>query len=236
MTFISQQIDSRRTDFKKVDSRDVESPVAAFPVAESLLIDSAVADSQSGDAVSPDVNSPATVSQPGDGRRLLILTAIAGAASCALKLGAQLGFPAEAVATRREGLVALRAHRYTALVIDDAIAESDPAGVEMLRKYAGAAAVVEVNFVLSSVARVAREVRWELLRRKQEQGLAMRAAYAAVETELRATVTGLLLHSQLALGEPGVTPQLSTKLQMVAQLAADLGKQLERSSRVTTRA
>ena len=44
-----------------------------------------------------------------------------------------------------------------------------------------------------------REIRSALHRREREQTLARRAAAEAIETELKTTVAGLLLHSQLAL-------------------------------------
>jgi len=45
---------------------------------------------------------------------------------------------------------------------------------------------------------------------------------------LKSTVTGLLLHSELALAEPSVPPQLTSKLQMMVELAGTLRRQLER--------
>jgi hypothetical protein len=71
-----------------------------------------------------------------------------------------------------------------------------------------------------------REVRAVLGRREQEQALAMRAAAVAVESELRDTVTGLILHSQLALTEPSLSPELSAKLRTVAELAGSLQQRL----------
>ena len=71
-----------------------------------------------------------------------------------------------------------------------------------------------------------REVRAVLSRREQEQALAMRAAAVAVESDLRDTVTGLILHSQLALSEPSLSPELSAKLKTVAELAGSLKQRL----------
>ena len=55
----------------------------------------------------------------------------------------------------------------------------------------------------------------------------MRAATSAIESELRDTVTGLLLHSQLALAEPLVSAPLTAKLQTVAELAGSLRTRLQ---------
>ena len=59
--------------------------------------------------------------------------------------------------------------------------------------------------------------------------LAMRAAASAIESQLKSTVTGLLLQSQLALAEPTLSGTVSSKLKMVVELAGNLRQQLERA-------
>ena len=161
---------------------------------------------------------------------LLMITSILGAENCAAVLASQLGFSVEIVVSRREGLARLRRHEYTIVVVDDAIAESDPEGAELLWKHAGLAVPMQINFAISGTTRLVREVRAVLARREQEQSLAMRAAAVAVESELRDTVTGLLLHSQLALKDAELSPQLSAKLKTVVELAGNLQQRLGRGS------
>ena len=71
------------------------------------------------------------------------------------------------------------------------------------------------------------EPRAPIGRREQQQVLALRAAASLLENELKSTVTGLLLQSQLALAEPEVTPKLAGKLELVAELASSLRRRLE---------
>jgi hypothetical protein len=71
-----------------------------------------------------------------------------------------------------------------------------------------------------------REIRAALHRREREQMLARRAAAAAIESELKSTVAGLLLHSQLALNGSEVPPLVADKLRVVADLAGSLRQQL----------
>jgi hypothetical protein len=157
---------------------------------------------------------------------LLMITSIPGVENCAAALAVQLAFPVEIAGSRKNGLARLRRHEYSIVVVDDAIAESDPEGAELLWKHAGLAVPVQINFAISGTARLVREVRAALARREQEQALAMRAAAVAVESELRDTVTGLILQSQLALAEPALSPQLSAKLKTVADLAGSLKHRL----------
>lgn len=159
-------------------------------------------------------------------QNLLMITSILGAENCAAALANQLGFSVEIVGSRREGLARLRRREYTLVVVDDAIAEADPEGAELLWKHSGLAVPLQVNFAISGTSRLVREVRAVLARREQEQALAMRAAAMAVESELRDTVTGLILHSQLALREPALSPELSAKLKTVAELAGSLQQRL----------
>ena len=56
--------------------------------------------------------------------------------------------------------------------------------------------------------------------------LARKVAAAAIDTELKATVAGLLLHSQLTLSGGEVSTPLAEKLRAVADLASNLHKQL----------
>ncbi len=160
----------------------------------------------------------------------LIITGISGAEHCAASLSKQLGLPVEVAPSRREGLAALRRREYSVVVVDEPVAEASPEGAEMLWKQAGLAIPLQINFAVSGTHRLIREVRAALQRRETERELAMRAAATQIECELRDTVTGLLLHSQLALAEPLVSAPLTAKLQTVASLAGDLRTRLERAS------
>ena len=62
--------------------------------------------------------------------------------------------------------------------------------------------------------------------REREQTLARRAAAATIETELKSTVAGLLLHSQLALNGSEISSPAAERMRMVADLAGSLRQQL----------
>jgi hypothetical protein len=159
-----------------------------------------------------------------------MVTSIAGAENCAASLARQLGFAVEIAASRKAGLAALRRHEYSCVIVDDTIAEADPDGAELLWKHSGLAVPLQINFAIAGSARLAREVRAALARREQEQALAMRAAASSMESELKSTITGLLLQSQLALADPQATPQLTVKLKMMVELAGTLRARLERDA------
>jgi DNA-binding NtrC family response regulator len=156
---------------------------------------------------------------------ILIVTGIEGARNCASVVGAQLGMETEVAEGRKQALAALRRHEFSVVVVDETLAECDPAAAETIWDHAGLAIPLQINFALSGAARVIREIRAAMHRREREQALARRAAAAAIETELKSTVAGLLLHSQLALsGE--VPGPVADKLRVVADLAGNLRRQL----------
>jgi signal transduction histidine kinase len=160
-------------------------------------------------------------------QRVLLVSGLSGAENCAAAIMQQMGLDVEIAPGRREALDALRAGSYAALIVDDSLAEGDPRGAEVLWKMAGLAIPMQVNFALTGGARLIRDLRAALARREQEQGAAQLAALRAVESELRNTISGLLLHTQLALREGPPSPQLEQRLRLMAELAGNLKQRLD---------
>ncbi len=157
---------------------------------------------------------------------ILMVTGIEGARNCAAAVEAQLGIKVEVAEGRRAALIALRKMEFSAIVVDESIAECDPAAAEAIWERSGLAIPLQINFALSGAARLIREIRAALHRREREQALARRAAAAAIETEVKTTIAGLLLHSQLALSDGHVPSIVADKLRLVAELASSLRQQL----------
>ncbi len=158
---------------------------------------------------------------------LLMVTGIEGAESLAETVGTQLKMNVEVANGRKAALSALRRREFAAVVVDETIAECDPAAAEAIWERAGLAIPIQINFALSGAARLNREVRAALHRRQREQTLAQRAAVAEMETELKSTLAGLLLHSQLALSDRELPSPVAEKLRMVAELASNLRRKLD---------
>lgn len=157
---------------------------------------------------------------------ILIVTGIEGARNCAAVVGAQLGMEVEVAEGRKQALASLKQREFSVVVVDETLAECDPAAAEMIWERSGLAIPLQINFALSGAARLIRDIRAALHRREREQTLARRAAAAAIETELKSTVAGLLLHSQLALNGSEIPQPVADKLRVVADLAGNLRRQL----------
>ena len=156
---------------------------------------------------------------------ILIVTGVEGARNCAAVVAAQLGMEVEIADGRKAALGALRRREFAAVVVDETMAECDPASAEAIWEHAGLAIPLQINFALSGAARLVREIRAALHRREREQTLARRAA-ATIETELKSTIAGLLLHSQLALNGSEISSPAAERMRMVADLAGSLRQQL----------
>lgn len=164
---------------------------------------------------------------------ILIVTGIEGARNCAELVSTQLGMEVEVMEGRKTALAALRRREYAALVLDESVAECDPAGAEAIWEHAGLAIPLQINFALAGATRLVREIRAALHRREREQRLARQAAAAEMEVELKSTVAGLLLNSQLALSGAEVPSPMAERLRMVADLAGNLRQQLSAPMRAS---
>ncbi len=157
---------------------------------------------------------------------ILMVTGIEGARNCAAAIAKQLGMEVEVADNRRAALTALRRREFQVVVVDETMAECEPAAAEAIWAQAGLAIPLQISFALSGAVRLVREIRAALHRRAREQELASRAAATAIETELKSTIAGLLLHSELALKGNGVPAPVADRLRVVTELAGTLRQQL----------
>ena len=158
--------------------------------------------------------------------KILIVTGIEGAENCAAALSRLLELSCELAVGRKVALSALKRSDFAAVVVDEGIVDCDPAGADLIWENSGLAIPLQVNFALSGAQRLAREIRMALNRRDRERALAHDAAASAFDGELKSTVAGLLLHSQLALADRDLPAPLAEKLRVVADLAGNLRQQL----------
>ncbi len=120
----------------------------------------------------------------------------------------------------RHGTAMLRREEFGLILLDENLAAAEPQATASLYAGAGSAPVLELNFAISGAERVLRQVRAALARRAQDEAKARTAVTAALQNELNAALTGVLLKSQLALHEAG--PELAVSLRQLIALAAEL--------------
>jgi hypothetical protein len=157
---------------------------------------------------------------------VLIISTMDGAENCAQVIAAQVGAKVEVAVNRRVGLAMLRQRSFGVVVVEESLAEADPEWADQVWEQAGLAMPVQLNFAIAGCARLGREVKAALLRRQGEQAVARRAAAWEIENDLKSTVTGLLLESELALREPEIPASLEPKLRHLVELAGALRERL----------
>ncbi len=155
---------------------------------------------------------------------VLLLAPEPAATTVAQNLRRMLEAEVEIVLPGRPSLLALRRGDFNLILLEENLVAAQPDAMEALYAGAGTAPVLEVNFGLCGVDRVLRQVRSTLARRAQDEAKARSAVATSLQNELNASLTGLLLESQLALRQAG--PEILPTLQHLIQLTGQLQKQL----------
>ncbi|GAC1431353.1 MAG: hypothetical protein NVS1B11_12210 [Terriglobales bacterium] len=83
-----------------------------------------------------------------------------------------------------------------------------------------------LNFAIGGIARVVRECRLALLRRKKEESNARLSAQQNLRNELKGPITALLLSCEIAMQSPGLPPGAELKLREMNELARNVRSKL----------
>ena len=146
------------------------------------------------------------------------------ASTLAGSLRSELGFHVTLGRHERNGYHGLRREEFSLILLDENLAIAEPEATDALYSGAGTAPVLEANLGICGTGRVLRLVRSALHRRALDEAKARAAAVAALRNEWNASLTGLLLESQLALR--GAGPELLPSLQHLIDLASELRSEL----------
>jgi hypothetical protein len=157
---------------------------------------------------------------------VLMVSAAEDVERCATAVAQQLHLTVEIAGHRRAALAAVRRGEYSVILVEESLAESDAVWADLLAQNAGFAISMQINFAAIGCARLVREVRSVLVRRDHERLLARQNAVTILQNELKSSVTGLLLQSELALREPSVPAALAPKLRHLVELAGVIREQL----------
>jgi hypothetical protein len=157
---------------------------------------------------------------------ILLITPSAKSQECARALREATADTVDVAATLREAAAQLRASEYTAVVVDQYLIEAEPDESETVLQHMDMAIPVYVNFAISGIERVVRELRAALHRRKKEAMIARQGAEQALGNELKGTITALLLSCEMALQVAGLPEKAETKLRTACDLAREVRSKL----------
>ncbi len=158
---------------------------------------------------------------------ILMITASSRASDYSSVLETAISEQVEVAGTTKRALSLLRNDDYSAVILDEAMVESEPEAIDILLQHAGMAVPIYVNLAISSSQRLVREVKTTLRRQEEARLVAMRAAESLLRTELRGAVTGILLSTELALRSSDLPHDVADKMRSVCQLASDIRTRLE---------
>jgi hypothetical protein len=125
-----------------------------------------------------------------------------------------------------EAVTRLSTQEFSAVVLDQFLLEAEPDHAEAIFKNLGSAVPVCVNFAIAGIARIGRELRSALQRRRREVLAAKQDAQQALRHELNDTITALLLSCEMALRVPDLPGQAASKIHDVEALAREVSAKL----------
>jgi hypothetical protein len=158
---------------------------------------------------------------------ILIITASASGQQCVDALKAATNNEVQWAQSLQQAAANLRQQTYSAAVIDQFLLETEPEESDQMLEHLGTAFPVYVNFAVTGLDRLVREVRSALHRRKREETAARRAVEDQLRSEMGDTLTALLLSCELAMSIPGVPAPAAEKIQTIDTLARELRVRLE---------
>jgi hypothetical protein len=158
---------------------------------------------------------------------ILLITSSARGQDCAKALGDATGQEIHWAQSMQEAVRRLREQTYSAAVIDQFLLETDPEESELIGEQMGTAFPVYVNFALSGMERLVRDVRSALHRRKREESSARRAVAEQMNSEMRETLTAMLLSCELAMAVPDVPVPAAEKIRTIDNLAREMRQRLQ---------
>jgi hypothetical protein len=158
-------------------------------------------------------------------KEILLIATQDGMEQWARLLEEEIGFRVEVALGRRGALLALR-REFGVVIVEEGLLEGDSEWANQVSEAAGVAAFLQINFAICGLPRLLREVRATLTRRQADEAMARRVVASEIENDLKSTVTGLLLESELALREPSIPAALEPKLRHMVELAGEIRQRL----------
>ncbi len=158
---------------------------------------------------------------------ILVVTPNLAGEKCIKALGQSTSEEVVVAKSLREAATLLRTESYLAVVLDQYLLETEPTETDPVMRHLGTAIPLQVNFAISGVTRLVREVRAAVQRRRREEAAARWAAVSTLQSELNGTVTALLRCCELALGVADLSHEAAEKIESAHQLVKKLRSQME---------
>jgi hypothetical protein len=158
---------------------------------------------------------------------ILLITPQSRGPELASLVQANLSQETQWVQSVQEATTRLRERPYSAAIIDQFLLETEPDESDQMIEHLGTAYPVYINFAVTGLDRLVREVRSALHRRNREELAARRAVAEQMQSEMRETLTVMLLSCELAMSVPDIPLLAAEKIRTIDTLARELRLRLE---------
>jgi hypothetical protein len=153
---------------------------------------------------------------------ILLITPSARGPECVATLQERTGNDTHWAENLQLAVARLREQTYSAVVLDQFLMENEPAESDQVLEHLGTAFPVYLNFAVSGMERLIREVRSALHRRKREEAQARLAVEQQFRSEMSESLTAMLLSCELAMAVPNVPAPAAEKILAVDNLAREM--------------
>jgi CheY-like chemotaxis protein len=153
---------------------------------------------------------------------ILLTTPSARGQECVASLQEATGEETHWAQNLQQALARLREQPYSVVVLDQFLLENEPGESDHVLEHLGTSFPVYLNFAVSGMQRLLREVRSALHRRQREEIQARRSVEQQVHSEMFESLTTMLLSCELAMAVPGVPAPAAEKIRIIDNLARDL--------------
>jgi CheY-like chemotaxis protein len=157
---------------------------------------------------------------------ILLITPSVRGQECAVALKESTGNETHWAENLQQAVARLREQSYSAVVLDQFLLENDPTESDQVIEHLGTAFPVYLNFAISGMERLLREVRSALHRRKREETQARRSVEQQIRSEMCESLTAMLLSCELAMSVPEVPAPAAEKIRLIDNLARDMRQRL----------
>ena len=158
---------------------------------------------------------------------ILLITPSSHGPECAACLTAETSQETHWAQSLQAAATHLREETYAVAVIDQLLLETEPEESDQMIEHLGHAFPVYLNFAVTGMERLLREVRLALHRRKREENAAVRTVVEQLNSEMRESLTAVMLSCELAMAVPDVPTPAAEKIQAIDNLARAMRLRLE---------
>lgn len=158
---------------------------------------------------------------------ILLITPSSRGAECTQRLFAETSQETHWAPSLQDAMTRLREQNYAVAIIDQLLLETEPEESDQMIEHLATAFPVYINFGITGMNRLLGEVRSALHRRKREESAALRTVVQQLSSEMRESLTAVMLSCELAMSVPDVPCQAAEKIRAVDDLARAMRLRLE---------